>query len=144
LKKRPSGDTLDTTFLGTNKGYNRSMVKNRYGKLVRDKIPELIRKNEKTANIRHMDEHEFRRELLYLLIDSAEQLLRTGYSPVDKEFIESLADVQEVFDEILKTFNINKDTLAKVRTITAKAYGTFEQRIFLESVIDNKSGIKRE
>jgi len=120
------------------------MVKNRYGKLVRDKIPELIRKNEKTPNIRHMDEHEFRRELLYLLIDSAEQLLRTGYSPVDKEFFESLADVQEVFDEIIKTFNINEDILAKVRAISAQVYGTFEQRIFLESVIDNKSGIKRE
>lgn len=110
------------------------MAKKRYGKLVRDAIPEIIRANGEIPNTRVMDTHEYRRELLYKLIEEAEELRREGYEPVDADFIKELADVGEVLDAIVAEFDISRDELVRVQEERREKRGGFGERIFLESV----------
>lgn len=109
-------------------------MKKRYGKLIRDKIPEIIRANGELPNTRIMEDDEFRRELLYKLIEEAEEVRQAGYDASDAEFITELADLAEVFEAVLTTFNIDGDELNRVRDDRRNVRGGFEGRIFLESV----------
>ena len=109
-------------------------MKKRYGKLVRDNVPALIRAEGDLPNIRVMDADEYRRELLYKLLDEAEDMRRAGYDPTEPEFLKQAVDVAEVFDATLKEFGITPEVLAKARAERRKARGGFEGKVFLVSV----------
>jgi len=107
----------------------------RYGKLVRDKVPEIIRGNSNIPNIRIMDKDEYRRELLYKLIEESEEVRRAGYNQDNNfELIEKLADLSEVFDATLTEFDISKKTIKLVQDKYCKERGGFDKKIFLESI----------
>jgi predicted house-cleaning noncanonical NTP pyrophosphatase (MazG superfamily) len=110
------------------------MMKKRYGKLVRDKIPELLRSGGDFPSSRSMDTDEFRRELLYRLIEDAEIARQDGYDPDNPELVEKLADVQEVLNAILDEFNIGAEAFEKARQKRLKERGGFKNKTFLESV----------
>lgn len=109
-------------------------MKKRYGKLVRDNIPEIIRNNGELPNIREMDTDEYRRELLYKLIEEAEEVRQAGYDPTARSFIAELADLSEVLEAVMKEFNINGDELIETQRKRREERGGFEGRVFLESV----------
>lgn len=108
----------------------------RYGKLVRDKVPDIIRAKGDIPNTREMDKDEYRRELLYKLIEEAEEVRRAaGYdSKNDAIMLEQLADVHEVLETILREFNIPLDELKETQDAKRENDGALEKRIFLESV----------
>lgn len=109
-------------------------MKKRYGKLVRDNIPDIIRKNGELPNIREMDTDEYRRELLYKLIEEAEEVRQAGYDPAERSFMTELADLSEVLGAVMKEFNINADELAETQRKRREERGGFDNRVFLESV----------
>jgi len=110
-------------------------MKKRYGKLVRDKIPEIIRSNDEMPNIRVINGDEYRRELLYKLIEEAEEVRQAGYDANDKiGLVRELADISEVLDAILTEYSISKETLKIAQEERRKERGGFEEQIFLESV----------
>ncbi len=107
----------------------------RYGKLVRDNIPTIIRENGEVPNVRTMDTDEYRRELLYKLIEEAEEVRQAGYDTENQEeLIKKLADVAEVFDAILVEFGISREELARIQESRRAKRGGFTERVFLESV----------
>ena len=112
------------------------MTKKRYGKLVRDKVPELIRANGEIPTIRTMDTDEYRRELLYKLIEEAEEVRKAGYNASDPRFIKELADLQETFSAVKEEFSIDEASLEKVREKKLEERGGYNERVFLESVQD--------
>lgn len=109
-------------------------MKKRYGKLVRDRIPEIIRRNGEMPTIRTMDADEYRRELLYKLIEEAEDLRQAGYDPANPQFLVEVADVAEVLDAILDEFAVTREELDEMRAKRAEERGRFKEHIFLESV----------
>ena len=109
-------------------------MKKRYGKLVRDNIPDIIRKNGELPNTRVMADDEYRRELLYKLIEEAEEVRQAGYDASDVEFMTELADVREVYEALLETFNIDTTLLDEIQTKRREERGGFGKKIFLESV----------
>lgn len=110
-------------------------MKKRYGKLVRDNIPAIIRANGEIPNIRTMDTDEYRRELLYKLIEEAEEVRKAGYDLKPGEaLLKQVADLAEVFDATLTEFEITPEILATARSKRRKERGGFEGKIFLESV----------
>tara|TARA_B100000745_G_scaffold205743_1_gene136017 strand:+ start:7162 stop:7494 length:333 start_codon:yes stop_codon:yes gene_type:complete len=109
-------------------------MKQRYGKLVRDNIPNIIRANGETPNVRIMNTDEYRRELLYKLIEEAEEVRQAGYDPDGIEFVTELADLAEVLDAVFVEFEIKQDLLEKLREDRKSERGGFAERIFLESV----------
>lgn len=109
-------------------------MKKRYGKLVRDNIPKIIRANGEFPHVRVMETDEYRRELLYKLIEEAEEVRQAGYDASDPEFTAEIADVLEVIDAILVEFNIDNDRLEMARTERRNERGGLNERIFLEAV----------
>ncbi len=109
-------------------------MKKRYGKLNRDNVPNIIRANGETPNVRVMNTDEYRRELLYKLIEEAEEVRQAGYDPEGIEFVTELADLKEILEAVLTEFEIKQELLEKLREDRLAERGGFAEKIFLESV----------
>jgi predicted house-cleaning noncanonical NTP pyrophosphatase (MazG superfamily) len=58
-------------------------------KLIRDKIPEIIKANGEAANIRVLDDKEYLKELIEKLKEEADEFM-------ENPSVEALADIKEV------------------------------------------------
>ncbi|PKM93523.1 MAG: phosphoribosyl-ATP pyrophosphohydrolase [Firmicutes bacterium HGW-Firmicutes-1] len=105
-----------------------------YNKLVRDKIPEIIRKNGEVANFHILDEGEYK-EIL------GQKLLEECNEWINDKSIEELADILEVFYTIIEVQGISMEAVEKVRKEKIEERGGFKRRVFLENVV-NKSADK--
>ena len=103
-----------------------------YNKLIRDKIPEIIKVDKRNPKIRIMDDEEYRQELFNKVIEEAKELIRTNGKT--KEMIKEIGDIYEVIDTIIKTYDLNKDEIKEVQDKRRFERGGFEKKLFLEYV----------
>lgn len=94
-------------------------------KLVRDKIPEIIKNNGKNPITRIANEEEYSKALREKLLEEAKEFNDSGN-------IEEIADILEVIYAILKTEKMNFSDLEKIRVKKANKRGSFDKRIILE------------
>lgn len=100
----------------------------KYNKLVRDKIPEIIKQNGEEPIIRILDDSEYKIELERKLKEEYEEVLNS--SGVDR--LEELADMLEVIRALAK---IEDKTLSDIILLADKKVlkrGAFDNKIFLE------------
>jgi predicted house-cleaning noncanonical NTP pyrophosphatase (MazG superfamily) len=100
-----------------------------YRKLIRDKIPEKMRRLGKVFKVRTLGAKEFRRELLKKVGEEASAL------PTLKkkgDILAELADVQDVVDAVRKEFGITNIELKRAQAANASKKGGFRARIYLE------------
>lgn len=100
-----------------------------YNKLVRDKIPEIIRADNKKAITRILGDNEYQEELLAKLQEELDELR-------EDLCVEELADVIEVIIALKDSMGIDEEMLEDVRKKKAEKNGAFNERIYLESVED--------
>jgi len=112
------------------------MTKKRYGKLVRDKIPEIIRKDGGVPHVRVMEPDEYRRELCYKLIEEAEEV-RKAVDTSKEGIMTELADTLEVVEALMAELGISADDVFALKAKRREDRGIFTQRIFLDSVDQN-------
>lgn len=93
------------------------------GKLVRDKIPQIIRKAGKDPIIRILDHEEYLVELDKKLWEEVEEY------QTDKTLAE-MADVLEVLFAICEARGHSVEELMEVRAAKREKRGGFEERIF--------------
>ena len=93
------------------------------GKLVRDKIPQIIREAGKTPITRILSEKEYLEELDKKLNEEIAEYL------ADKS-IEEMADVLEVLFAICEARGHSLEELMEARNTKREKRGGFEQRIF--------------
>lgn len=105
-----------------------------HNKLVRDNIPEIIQKANKTPNIRILDNDDY---LYYLKLKLVEEAKEASNTNNNDELINELADVVEVIEAIIKTTNIAIEDINNAKISKANKNGQFNKKIFLESVDDN-------
>lgn len=98
-----------------------------YKKLVRDKIPEIIRKNGKEPVTRVLDEKEYLTELVKKLKEEVAEF-EADHS------VEELADIKEVTIAIREALGVHAGELEDVRRKKANTNGRFKNRIYLEEV----------
>jgi len=103
------------------------MTQKKYKKLVRDRIPEIIKSNGQIPNTRILDEAEYRQELLKKL---EEEIIEYKEAYDTNE----LADILEIIYAISKLDGQNVETLENQRRKKAEQNGAFDQRIYLEDV----------
>lgn len=96
-----------------------------HNKLVRDNIPEIIRKDGMVPHTRVLGEVEFKEALLHKLIEEARELAETAT-------IEERVDVAEVLRAIDEAFGFTAEAIEKARADKAENRGGFRSRIFLE------------
>lgn len=81
-------------------------------KLVRDKIPEIIRGKGEVPQVRELAEHEVLGALRSKLLEEAHELVAAKDRD---EIVEELADIKEVYDTILGKIHAWQDVTRKRR-----------------------------
>ncbi len=99
-----------------------------HAKLVRDKIPYIIRQNGEEAHYRKLEYWEYREALKQKLVEEA---MEVAAAKNTLELIKELADLLEVFYALLKAYRFPLRTVEHERRQRAFDRGAFVARIFL-------------
>ena len=101
-----------------------------YKKLVRDRIPEIIKANGEKPITRVLDDMEYKEEL--------ERKLREEYLEVleaeGENRIEELADMLEVMEALASVENKTLENVLSVKAKKQEKRGAFKDKIYLEGV----------
>ncbi len=106
------------------------MGKKVYNKLVRDKVPEIIKAKGKRPVTRILNDKEYVEALIDKLCEEI------GDFDEDRN-AEEMADILEVLMALAKALGIDQASLKTIRDKKAISNGSFNKRIFLEKVEDN-------
>ena len=104
-----------------------------YNKLVRDKIPEIIKNNNEEPIIKMLSKEEYVKELEKKLLEEYNEVLEAK----GNDRLEELADVLEIISELAKTENSSLEKIIEISNKKRIKRGGFENKIFLEKVIKN-------
>lgn len=104
-----------------------------YNKLVRDKIPEIIKKNKEKPITRVLNHEEYISELEKKLYEEYLEVVDAK----GEDRLEELADMLEVMQALVKIDGYSIEDIIKVSQEKANKRGAFDKRIFLEKVITN-------
>lgn len=102
-----------------------------YNKLVRDKIPEIIKNNNENPIIRILGEEEYIKELFKKLDEECMEVKNTSNK---EELLEEASDVLEVLISLIEANKYSLEDLLNARNKKKKKRGGFENKIFLEKV----------
>jgi predicted house-cleaning noncanonical NTP pyrophosphatase (MazG superfamily) len=106
-------------------------AENNYPKLVRDKIPEVVERDGKTAETRIMTD---RQEILgYLFAKLAEETAELVEAETPDHQKEELADVREVLDAIQRALEISPDEITNVQASKREERGGFSDNVLMLS-----------
>lgn len=96
---------------------------------MRDRIPEIIKKNGDGCVIKKLNQKEFKIEALKKVVEEANELLGAKDSKI--EMIKELADLQEIIEAVMDSNKISKREVVKEKTARNKQRGGFTKKIFL-------------
>lgn len=123
-------------------GIKMSLINNKfrytYNKLVRDKIPENI-DNEpgRKSKYRILDDDEY-------LIELNKKVLEEANEFIEENSVEELGDLMEVINAIMKLKGYKMKEVYKVMKNKADKKGTFDSKIYLEYVDEDKRNVEEE
>ena len=99
----------------------------KYNKLVRDKIPEIIKSKGKTPTTHTANDQEYWQKLKEKLREEVDEFIQEDNK-------EELSDVLEVIYAICDQKDISKEELELIRKNKAEQRGSFKDKIILEEV----------
>ena len=102
-----------------------------YNKLVRDKIPEIIKQNWENPITSILDDIRYKEELEKKLYEEYKEVIESSGS----DRIEELADMLEIIKALAKLENKTLDDVIDVSNQKVKKRGAFKKKIFLEKVL---------
>ena len=102
-----------------------------YNKLVRDKIPEIIKSNGEEPITRVLTDNEYKIELEKKLNEEYQEVLNS--TGMDR--IEELADMLEIIKYLARLENATLEEIIAIAKEKGSKRGTFENKIFLEKVL---------
>ena len=105
-----------------------------YNKLVRDKIPEIIKAKGEEPITRELSLDEYKLALENKLKEECQEVLLAS----GEERIEEIADALEVLKALAKTEGATLEDVIAVADKKNTERGAFDKRIFLEKVISSK------
>ena len=102
-----------------------------YGKLVRDRIIDIIRENGEKPIYHTLSDEEYLNELHKKVFEEANELIEAD-DPAE------MADLLEVLYAIAKHRNIDMEEVEKIRLSKREKRGGFDGKIYLEGVEEIK------
>lgn len=105
-----------------------------FNKLVRDKIPEIIKLDNATPIISILSDEEYKKELEIKLLEEYNEVLETKTST---ERIEELADMLEVIISLAKIEKITLNDLVDVANNKKNMRGGFDKKLYLKKILNN-------
>ena len=101
-----------------------------YPKLIRDRIPAIIAESGRQCRTTVLTEPAFRAALLAKLVEEAQEV----QTAAPTELLDELADIMEVFDNLLATHQLTLPQVRQVQEQRRQARGGFEARLQLDWV----------
>lgn len=105
-----------------------------YNKLVRDKIPEIIRSKGEEPITKILDDIEYKLELEKKLLEEYHEVINSS----GEDRIEELADMLEVISSLAKVEGKTLDRVIEVAKEKSNKRGGFDDKIYLIGVDTNK------
>lgn len=106
-----------------------------YNKLVRDKIPEIIKNKGDFPKISLLSKIEYSQALKQKMAEEAKELIKARSR---EDVLNELSDVQEIIKAIAKNHGITAEELEKSRKKKLKEKGGFGERYLLEYVDESE------
>ena len=98
-----------------------------YDKLVRDRIPDIIRQSGSECATETFSPDEFRRALRDKLVEEA----REAANASDDDLLTELADVEEVVDALLAAYGLTQEDVRRLQDGRRVERGGFTRRLRL-------------
>jgi predicted house-cleaning noncanonical NTP pyrophosphatase (MazG superfamily) len=102
-------------------------MRKEYDKLVRDRIPEIIRQDGRQCGVEVMPEDEYVQALKDKLVEEAQEAAAAGPENLVKE----LADLYEVVDALMAACGIDREIVMAKQEERRQSRGGFDQRLRL-------------
>ena len=102
-------------------------MRKEYDKLVRDRIPEIIRQDGRQCGVEVMPEDEYVQALKDKLVEEAKEAAAAGSDDLVKE----LADLYEVVDALMAACGIDRQVVLAKQEGRRQSRGGFDQRFRL-------------
>ena len=102
-----------------------------YNKLVRDKIPDIIKNNNEIPVIRILSDEEYKEELIKKLYEEYKEVIGAN---TKEEILEECSDVLEVLIALLESYGYKLEDLIKSRENKKEKRGGFKKKIYLIKV----------
>jgi predicted house-cleaning noncanonical NTP pyrophosphatase (MazG superfamily) len=102
-------------------------MRKEYDKLVRDRIPEIIRQDGRQCGVKVMPEGEYVQALKDKLVEEAQEAAAAGSGDLVKE----LADLYEVVDALMAACGIDRQVVLAKQEERRQSRGGFDQRFRL-------------
>ncbi len=102
-------------------------MRQEYNKLIRDRIPEIIRQARRKCEVETMSRSEYHQALLNKLVEEAKEAAQAE----PDNLVEELADIHEVIDAILINLEIDKDTVLAKQEQKRQEKGGFAKKLRL-------------
>ncbi len=100
----------------------------KYNKLIRDRIPEIVKKAGWVPTVRILRKSEFLNAAKKKVFEEAEELIQTK----DKEgIIDEIVDIRELLDVLVSEMKLTKSEIKKFQITKRKKHGGFKKRLFL-------------
>lgn len=107
-----------------------------YDKLVRDRIPEIIREPGKACQVITMEEPTYQKVLRQKLVDEAQEVAEaTG-----RDLVTELADGYEVLDALMRVSGTSEERVRQVQAERRAERGGFKERLLLMWTEDASAG----
>lgn len=105
-----------------------------YNKLIRDKIPQIIKNNGKTPTTRILPEDEYIKEICNKTQEELTEYLEAG---TKEHKLEELSDLLELINALAEQEGTTLEEINNIRKKKAEERGAFQNRTFLIEVTDN-------
>ncbi|MGE7846058.1 nucleoside triphosphate pyrophosphohydrolase [Bacillus cereus] len=105
-----------------------------YNKLIRNKIPQIIKSNGKTLTTRLLNEDEYIEELCKKTQEELTEYIEAKTKP---HKLEELSDLLELINALAEHEGATLEEINKIRKKKAEERGGFSDRVFLIEVTDN-------
>lgn len=102
-------------------------MRKEYNKLVRDRIPEIIRQVGHKYEVTTLSDSEYHQALRNKLLEEAQEVA----SATPEDLIKEIADLYEVIDAVLAAHRIHHDAVLEEQKRRRVERGGFKQRICL-------------
>ena|SRR3989344_4490820 len=102
-----------------------------YNKLIRDKIPEIIKKSNAIPKISKLSSEQFKIALREKLVEEAKELLEAR---TDEEILNELSDVMQLIESIVESNNLTFAKIEKQKRKKRQERGGFGMKLFLKYI----------
>ena len=100
----------------------------KYNKLIRDRIPQIIKQAGWQPTIRTLKKDEFLQALKKKVLEEAKELIGASNK---KQMTDEIIDIQELLDVLASQLKLSKLEIKKNQNIKRKKRGGFKKRLFL-------------